>query len=68
MPNFGLSKKSIEQIHEVLRHHPEVEQAVIYASRVKGNYREGSDIDFSIYHQLSNSDFIDHIDRVGQNF
>lgn len=98
MPNFGLSERAIKTITDILAKYPEVEQAIIYGSRAKGNYREGSDIDLtfkgqdltydiikciwgdlddsdspylfdlSIYSQLTNSNFIEHIDRIGKIF
>ncbi|TNG96069.1 nucleotidyltransferase domain-containing protein [Pasteurellaceae bacterium USgator11] len=98
MSDFGLSQRTRDTIHAILRQHPEVESAVIYGSRAKGNYRAGSDVDLtlkgeqlshdvllrisgelydssvpylfdlSIYHQLSNPNFIEHIDRVGRVF
>lgn len=42
---FGLSQKVIEQIHGVLEQHPQVQEALIYGSRARGNYKPGSDID-----------------------
>lgn len=98
MPNFGLSERATKTITDILAKYPEVEQAIIYGSRAKGNYREGSDVDLtfkgkdltydivkriwgdlddsdspylfdlSIYHQLTNANFIEHIDRVGKVF
>lgn len=48
MPNFGLSERSIQAILDVFAQFPDVEQVIIYGSRAKGNYREGSDIDFTL--------------------
>ncbi len=45
---FGLSDKTIELIREVFSKHPQVEKAVLYGSRAKGNYRPGSDIDLTL--------------------
>jgi predicted nucleotidyltransferase len=42
---FGLKQKVIEQINSIFRKYPQVEQAVIYGSRAKGNFKKGSDID-----------------------
>lgn len=42
---YGLSPKTIDSIHLALTRHPEVEQAVLFGSRAKGNYKRGSDID-----------------------
>jgi predicted nucleotidyltransferase len=96
---FGLKEITIEKICGVFAKHPQVDKAVIYGSRAKGNYKNGSDIDLtlhggeeltqkilyqileeiddlllpytidlSIFHDLSDPDFIDHIQRVGIMF
>jgi uncharacterized protein len=46
---FGLSEATIEKIQAVLACHPQVETAVLYGSRAKGNYKPGSDIDLTLY-------------------
>ncbi|RUA34258.1 MAG: nucleotidyltransferase domain-containing protein [Bacteroidetes bacterium] len=43
--SFGLPESLTEKITSILQNHSEVEEALIYGSRAKGNYREGSDID-----------------------
>ncbi|WMN10824.1 nucleotidyltransferase domain-containing protein [Marivirga salinae] len=43
--SFGLPDSLTEKITSILQNHSEVEEALIYGSRAKGNYREGSDID-----------------------
>lgn len=45
---FGLSDDTITKINSVFALHPEVEQVIIYGSRAKGTYREGSDIDITL--------------------
>jgi len=45
---FGLKVSTTERIKGVFTCHPEVRQVVIYGSRAKGNYRNGSDIDLTI--------------------
>lgn len=45
---FGLSPDTIARIQGVLAAHPEVEQALLYGSRAKGNDRVASDIDLSL--------------------
>jgi len=49
MPLFGLSESTISQIHSILRKYTTIENAVIYGSRAKGTYREGSDIDLTLF-------------------
>lgn len=46
---FGLNESTIERIRAVFAKHPQVEKAVLYGSRVKGNYRNGSDIDLTLF-------------------
>ncbi len=95
---FGLKETTIEKLCGVLVKYPQVDKAVIYGSRAKGNYKNGSDIDLtlhgadltqnilykitaelddlllpytidlSIFAQLTDPDFIDHIRRVGVVF
>jgi predicted nucleotidyltransferase len=95
---FGLKQHTISAIQGVFARHPEIEQAVLYGSRAKGNYQHGSDIDLtlfgetltynqldrieteiddlllpytvdlSLYKQIDNVDFLDHIQRVGLLF
>lgn len=42
---YGLSEKTIAAIQGVFAKYTLVEKAVLYGSRAKGNYRNGSDID-----------------------
>jgi len=46
---FGLKNSTIEQICTVLSKHPQVEKAILYGSRAKGNYKNSSDIDLTLY-------------------
>lgn len=45
---FGLKISTIQAIQDILKKHPEVEKAILYGSRAKGNYRPGSDIDLTL--------------------
>ena len=46
---YGLSDKTIGQIQAVLSNFPEVDKAALYGSRAKGNFKQGSDIDLTLY-------------------
>ncbi|MDZ4185824.1 MAG: nucleotidyltransferase domain-containing protein [Desulfuromonadales bacterium] len=48
-PPFGLPPAAVEKIRGVFACHPQVERAVLYGSRAKGNYKNGSDIDLTLY-------------------
>lgn len=55
---FGLSEETIAKINSVFKRYPEVEDVIIYGSRAKGNYREGSDIDITLKgEELTNNIF-----------
>ena len=45
---YGLKDETIRKIRSVFAKHPEVEQAIVYGSRAKGNYKAGSDIDLAL--------------------
>ncbi|GIV26233.1 MAG: hypothetical protein KatS3mg027_0047 [Bacteroidia bacterium] len=45
---YGLSDKTIDLINAVFSKHPEVETAILYGSRAKGNFHTGSDIDLTL--------------------
>jgi predicted nucleotidyltransferase len=45
---FGLDENTFNKINSVFEKYPEVEEVIIYGSRSKGNYRQGSDIDITI--------------------
>jgi len=92
---FGLEQDDIDRIQAVLSSFTEIEKAILYGSRAKGNYKPVSDIDLtligeslnldilnqlenqlddlllpytfdiSIFKQITNSDLIEHINRVG---
>jgi predicted nucleotidyltransferase len=46
---YGLTETTIESIQAVFARFPEVEKAVLYGSRAKGNFKPGSDIDLTLY-------------------
>ena len=45
---FGLSAEVIERIRGVFAAFPQIDEAIVYGSRAKGNYRPGSDIDLTL--------------------
>lgn len=45
---YGLPDGAIQDIRAVLRRYPQVERAILYGSRAKGNYKNGSDIDLTL--------------------
>lgn len=45
---YGLSDSVIEGLREVFRKHANIDEVILFGSRAKGNYSEGSDIDLAI--------------------
>jgi len=45
---YGLKTSTIDQINQVFSTYPQIEQVIIYGSRAKGNFHNGSDIDLTI--------------------
>ena len=46
---FGLPAMTVEKINGVFARHPQVKRAVLYGSRAKGNFKNGSDIDLTLH-------------------
>jgi predicted nucleotidyltransferase len=46
--NFGLKEETILKIISVFERFPQIEKAILYGSRAKGNFKEGSDIDLTL--------------------
>lgn len=45
---FGLSLETINLLKSIFFKYPQIENVLIYGSRAKGNFKEGSDIDLVI--------------------
>ena len=45
---YGLKEATTEEICEIFTRYPQVEKAVLYGSRAKGNYKNGSDVDLTL--------------------
>lgn len=58
MTRFGLKESVIEGICAVFCRYPQVQQAILYGSRAKGNHKPGSDIDLTL---LGSPDLSDSI-------
>ncbi|WP_339863745.1 nucleotidyltransferase domain-containing protein [uncultured Algoriphagus sp.] len=49
MKQTGISESILSEITSVFSNFPEVEKAVLFGSRAKGNFYEGSDIDIAVF-------------------
>ncbi len=48
MNQFGLKPKAIAEINQIFAAYSEISKAILYGSRAKGNYKNGSDIDLTL--------------------
>jgi predicted nucleotidyltransferase len=55
---FGLYPNSYKEILSIFQNHENIEKVIIYGSRAKGNYKEGSDIDFTLIGDLNYDEII----------
>ena len=53
--SFGLPERTINELLEYFKTKPEIQKVVIYGSRAKGTYKNGSDIDFAIWSNEDNT-------------
>jgi len=51
---YGLSERTLNTLNSIFKRYSGIKEAVLYGSRAKGNYRNGSDIDLSL---KTNEDF-----------
>ena len=58
---YGLIDTQIAEIKNIFVQHPDVVQVFIYGSRVKGNYKPGSDIDLAFTGTVINSTVLNKI-------
>lgn len=45
---YGLKDIHVAEIKSVFANYTDIDQAILYGSRAKGNYQDGSDIDISL--------------------
>lgn len=45
---YGLKDEVVEAICKIFQKYPEVEKAILYGSRAKGNFKPASDIDLTL--------------------
>ena len=60
---YGLNEHEIQKIRGILAAYPEVEKAILYGSRAKGNYKPASDIDLTLVGQKLNLELLLNIEN-----
>ena len=64
---YGLKDEQIEAIKKVFSQYPEVEQAIIFGSRAKGNFKPASDIDIALKGAALNNTVLNKISNALQD-
>ena len=67
MMMYGLKDEHIEALKNVYSQYPEVEQAIIFGSRAKGNFKPASDIDIALKGATLNSTLLNKISNALQD-
>ena len=58
---FGLKESDLKNIISIFKGQSEVEEAIIFGSRAKGNFRNGSDVDIAVKGSLLNFKLISRL-------
>ena len=59
---YGLSDRTLQKIQDVFSHYLQIERAILYGSRATGTYRNGSDIDLTLYGNALTHSVLSQID------
>ena len=63
---YGLPDRTLYTLNTIFRKYPGIREVILYGSRAKGNYRNGSDIDLSL---KTEDDFsFTHLLRIAGDF
>jgi len=64
MDKFGLRENDLELIINLISQYPSINEAVIFGSRAKNNYRNGSDVDIALKGAEITSELINNISYI----
>lgn len=64
---FGIREEYIGKISALFGRYDCVKEAIVFGSRAKGNYRNGSDIDIALKGELINSKILTQIELDYEN-
>lgn len=68
MSEFGLPPRTLDEMRAIFAQHHQVKKVLIYGSRAMGNYREGSDIDLTLYGDaLTHGDLVNIADELDES-
>lgn len=59
---IGIDDTSLQKITSLFSKYPVIKEVILFGSRAKGNFREGSDIDLALKGQAINSTLLTQIE------
>ncbi len=65
---FGIAQNTINELNQIFNKYKNIEEVILYVSRAKGNYREGSDIDLTIIGDIENEDLMKIQDEIDDSY
>jgi predicted nucleotidyltransferase len=65
---FGLKESTITKIINIFAKYPQIHKVILYGSRAKGNYRNGSDIDLTVTGEIKYTDLAKIEDEIDDLF
>lgn len=65
---FGIYQKTTDELMTIFEKYDSIEKVIIYGSRAKGNYREGSDIDLTLIGNIERSDLMNILDEIEDSY
>jgi len=60
---YGLKQHTIEQLNQLFAGHKQITEVILYGSRAKGSFTEGSDIDLTIKGEKLDFDLLQKLNR-----
>jgi len=65
---FGIYQKTTDELMSIFKKYDNIEKVIIYGSRAKGNYREGSDIDLTLIGNVERQDLMNILDEIDDSY
>jgi len=65
---FGITQNTINELKAIFNRYDAIEEVIIYGSRAKGNFREGSDIDLTIKGNIEKKDLMKIMDDIEESY
>lgn len=65
---FGIAQNTVNELNQIFNKYKNIEKVILYGSRAKGNYRDGSDIDLTIIGDVEREDLMKIKDEIEDSY